>query len=64
MENSVYIENTDKKRNQQYSHQKRPDIDRRMKNVMPYDRIVKKKSNSFTTEVKSKQTKFKSKNEN
>jgi hypothetical protein len=45
------VENTDKKWNSTYSHQKAPDPSRRLKNVIPHDKLVIKRGRIFSTDT-------------
>jgi len=41
------------KKNPIYAHQKRPDQDSRLKQVIPYNRLVKQQRKHFTTDTSS-----------
>ncbi len=63
LEDIEYIENTDKSWTTAYNHQKRPDQDLRLREVVPYNRIANKGSKAFTTDISIAGSKFKAKNE-
>lgn len=54
MEQIQLVENkAPPKKNPTHNHQKRPDQDLRLKEVLPYNRLVKQQRKHFTTDTSS-----------